>query len=76
MIAEVSFLPNYHPILPIVLVHWYDYYSKRHPIKYECPRMKLVNQYDIIPFDSIAGLVHMVKRFDHENEFFVNKFQF
>ncbi|CAG8653951.1 18990_t:CDS:2 [Rhizophagus irregularis] len=31
MLAEISFLPN-HPILPIVLVHWYDYYSKRHPI--------------------------------------------
>ncbi|PKC54353.1 hypothetical protein RhiirA1_477471, partial [Rhizophagus irregularis] len=32
MLAEISFLLN-HPILPIVLVHWYDYYSKRHPIK-------------------------------------------
>lgn len=39
--------------------------------------MKLVNQYDIIiPFNSIAGLIHMIKKFDHENEFFVNKFQF
>ncbi|CAB4492285.1 unnamed protein product [Rhizophagus irregularis] len=33
MLAEISFLLN-HPILPIVLVHWYDYYSKRHPIKF------------------------------------------
>ncbi|PKC06937.1 hypothetical protein RhiirA5_418897 [Rhizophagus irregularis] len=28
MIAEILFLPNYYPIFPIVLVHWYDYYSK------------------------------------------------
>lgn len=76
MLAEVSFLPAKHPVFPIVLVHWYDYYSKRHPNKYECPHMKLVDQYDAIPFNSIAGLVHMVKRFDYENEFFVNKFQF
>ncbi|CAB5201952.1 unnamed protein product [Rhizophagus irregularis] len=33
MLAEILFLPN-HPILPIVLVHWYDYYSKQHPIKF------------------------------------------
>ena len=75
MLAEISFLPN-HPILPIVLVHWYDYYSKRHPIKYECPHMKFVNKYDVIPFNSIVGLAHVVKRFDFENEFFVNKFIF
>jgi hypothetical protein len=75
MLAEISFLPN-HPVYPIVLVHWYDHYSKRHRIKYECPHMKLVDQYDVIPFNSIAGLIHMVKRFDYENEFFVNKFQF
>ena len=44
MLAEILFLPN-HPILLIVLVHWYDYYSKWHPIKYECPHMKFVNKY-------------------------------
>ncbi|CAB4414542.1 unnamed protein product [Rhizophagus irregularis] len=75
MLAEISFLPN-HPILPIVLVHWYDYYSKQHPIKYKCPHMKFVNKYDVIPFNSIVGLAHVVKRFDFENEFFVNKFIF
>ncbi|PKC61287.1 hypothetical protein RhiirA1_466766 [Rhizophagus irregularis] len=59
IIAEILFLPNYYPIFPIVLVHWYDYYSKRHSLKYGCPHMKLVNQFDIIPFNSIAGLIHM-----------------
>jgi len=75
MLAEILLSSNCSP-LPIVLVHWYDYYSKRHPIKYECSHMKLVNCYDVIPFNSIIGLVHIVKRFNYENEFFVNKFLF
>ena len=75
MLAEVSFDQNYTGF-PIVLVHWYDYYSKRSPTKYDCPHMKFVNAYDVIPFNSIAGLVHMVERFDSKNEFFVNKFIF
>ncbi|CAB4414547.1 unnamed protein product [Rhizophagus irregularis] len=62
--------------LPIALIHWYDYYSKRYPIKYECLHLKFVNSYDVIPFNSIVGLVHIVKWFDHQNEFFVNKFYF
>jgi hypothetical protein len=62
--------------MTIALVHWYDYHSKRSPVKYECPHMKLVNYYDVIPFNSIVGVIHMVKRFDHQNEFFVNKFYF
>jgi hypothetical protein len=75
MLVEVSLFSN-HPSLFLALIHWYDYHSKRYPTKYECPHMKLVNHYDLIPFDSIASLVHMVKQFDFENEFFVNKFIF
>ena len=75
MLAEISFSFN-HSVLPVVLVCWYDYCSKRHPLKYECPHMKLVNHYDVILFNSIAELVHMVERFDFKNEFFVNKFLF
>ncbi len=69
MLAEISFSLN-HSVLPVVLVCWYDYCSKRHPLKYGCPHMKLANDYDVIPFNSIAGLVHMVERFDFKNEFF------
>ena len=43
---------------------------------YKCPHIKFINHYDLIPFDSIASLVHMVKWFDFENEFVVNKFLF
>ncbi|POG83113.1 hypothetical protein GLOIN_2v1803493 [Rhizophagus irregularis DAOM 181602=DAOM 197198] len=28
MIAEILFLPNYYPIFPIVLVHWFNTYGK------------------------------------------------
>ena len=75
MLVEVSLFPN-HPPLSLALIHWYDYYSKRFPMMYECPHMKFVNHYDLIPFDSIAGLAYVVKRFDYENEYFVNKFLF
>ncbi|EXX77681.1 hypothetical protein RirG_021600 [Rhizophagus irregularis DAOM 197198w] len=75
MLVEVSLFPN-HPPLSLALIHWYDYYSKRFPIMYEYPHMKFVNHYDLIPFDSIAGLAYVVKRFDYENEYFVNKFLF
>jgi hypothetical protein len=73
MLAEILLSSS---TLPIALIHWYDYHSKRHPIMYECPHMKLVSCYDVVPFDSIAGLVHVVKRFNYQNEFFVNKFYF
>ncbi|PKY41941.1 hypothetical protein RhiirA4_455649 [Rhizophagus irregularis] len=62
ILAEISLLPNNHPTFPIALIRWYDYCSKRHLTKYGCSYMKLINSYDIIPFDSIVEVVHMVKR--------------
>ncbi|CAB5365802.1 unnamed protein product [Rhizophagus irregularis] len=76
ILAEISLLPNNHPTFPIAFIRWYDYCSKQHLTKYGCSHMKLINSYDIIPFDSIVEVVHMVKRFDYQNEFFVNKFIF
>ncbi|UZO18094.1 uncharacterized protein OCT59_009415 [Rhizophagus irregularis] len=73
MLAEIILSSS---TLPIALIHWYDYYSKRYPKKYECPHLKFVNSYDVVPFNSIVGLVHIVKRFYYQNEFFVNKFYF
>ncbi|PKB92293.1 hypothetical protein RhiirA5_445217 [Rhizophagus irregularis] len=73
MLAEIILSSS---TLPIALIHWYDYYSKRYPKKYECPHLKFVNSYDVVPFNSIVGLVHIVKRFNYQNEFFVNKFYF
>ncbi|CAJ0764085.1 3100_t:CDS:2, partial [Entrophospora sp. SA101] len=34
--TEISFSLN-HSVLPVVLVCWYDYCSKKHPLKYGCP---------------------------------------
>ncbi|UZO18008.1 uncharacterized protein OCT59_009336 [Rhizophagus irregularis] len=67
MLAEIILSSS---TLPIALIHWYDYYSKRYPKKYECPHLKFVNSYDVVPFNSIVGLVHIVKRFNYQNEFF------
>ncbi|CAB4431417.1 unnamed protein product [Rhizophagus irregularis] len=61
ILAEISLLPNNHPTFPIALIRWYDYCSKRHLTKYGCSYMKLINSYDIIPFDSIVEVVHMYK---------------
>ena len=45
-------------------------------MKYGCPYIKLLNEYDIIPIESIADLVHIIPRFGHDNSFFVNLFLF
>nr|CAG8571249.1 6709_t:CDS:2 [Entrophospora candida] len=52
MLAEISFSFN-QSVLPVVLVCWCDYCSKRHSLKYGCPHMKLVKHYDVIPFNSM-----------------------
>ncbi len=65
--------------LDLALVRWYDF---KHPnsanqlYKYDCPWMKLTDTYNFIPVESIIELVHIVSRFDKENEYLINTFMF
>jgi hypothetical protein len=63
----------------LALVHWYDF---KHPkvanklYKYDCPWIELTNTYNFVPVESLIELVHIVPRFDKENEYLMNTFMF
>jgi hypothetical protein len=71
-------IEGYHSIFDVALVQWYDfrYDDEDRRFKFGCPLVKLVNDYDFIPVESIVELVHIVPRFDKSNEYFVNYFIF
>jgi hypothetical protein len=62
--------------LNLALVQWYDYKSKKNPDKYGCPLLKLVNIYNLIEIEAIEDIIHIIPRFNKNNEFFVNKYLF
>jgi hypothetical protein len=57
-------------------VQWYDFKFEKTPFVYGCPLLKLVKIYNFIEIEAIEEIVHIVPRFDKENEYFVNKFLF
>jgi len=74
LITEVI-LPNKSP-LHLALVQWYDFKTKKTPFVYGCPWLELVEIYNFIEIEAIENIVHVVPRFDKENEYFINKFIF
>jgi hypothetical protein len=62
--------------LNLALVRWYDFKHQGNPYFYECPRLKLTKIYSFIDVESIQDIVHIVPRFNSDNEYFVNKFIF
>jgi hypothetical protein len=64
------------PPLNLALIQWYDFKSKRSPYLYGCPHLKLIELYNFVAIESIHGVVHIVPRFDKQNEYFVNKYIF
>ncbi|UZO26049.1 uncharacterized protein OCT59_018297 [Rhizophagus irregularis] len=64
------------PPLNLALIQWYDFKFKRNPYLYGCPHLKLIELYNFVVIESIHGVVHIVPRFDKQNEYFVNKYIF
>ena len=62
--------------IKLALIQWYDFKLQNTSYKYECPYMKLVDIYNIIEVDTIQDIVHIILRFDKNNEYFVNNFIF
>ena len=62
------------PPLNLVLVQWYDFKLQRNSYLYNCPLLKLVELYNLIPIETIDNIVYIIPRFDKNNEFFVNKY--
>jgi len=62
--------------LQLTLVQWYDFKYNKTPFVYGCPLLKLVEKYDFIEIEAIEDIVHVVPRFDKNNEYFANKYIF
>ncbi|KAF0531902.1 zn-finger domain-containing protein [Gigaspora margarita] len=63
-------------IFNLVLIQWYDFKSKKTPFDYGCPRLQLTEIYNIIDIDAIKDNVHIIPRFDKDNDYLVNKYIF
>lgn len=62
--------------IKLALIQWYDFKLQNTPYKYGCPYIKLVEIYNIIEVDAIQDVVHIIPRFNKDNEYFVNNFIF
>jgi hypothetical protein len=62
-------------ILNLALIQWYDF-KETNPYCYGCSRLKLINHFNFIDIEAIHDIVHIVPRFNSNNEYFVNKFIF
>ncbi len=64
------------PPLNLALIQWYDFKSQSHPFLYGCSRLELTKIYNFIDIEAIQDIVHIIPRFNSNNEYFVNKFLF
>ncbi|RHZ63862.1 hypothetical protein Glove_327g11 [Diversispora epigaea] len=62
------------PPLNLALVQWYNFKFEKNSYLYNCPLLKLVELYNLIPIETIDNIVHIIPRFDEDNEYFVNKY--
>lgn len=62
----------------LALVRWYNfrYNDSRRLYKYDCPLLKLIDEYSFVPVESIIELVQIIQRAESQNEYFVNVFMF
>jgi hypothetical protein len=44
--------------------------------KYDCPLLKLTDEYSFVPVESIIELVQIIHRAEYQNEYFANVFMF
>ncbi|RHZ76104.1 hypothetical protein Glove_203g21 [Diversispora epigaea] len=69
LITEIR-LPNKSTPLHLALVQWYDFKSEITPFVYGCPLLELVELYNFIEIEAIEDTIHVVPRFDKNNEYF------
>ncbi|RHZ50177.1 hypothetical protein Glove_504g6 [Diversispora epigaea] len=62
------------PLLNLALVQWYDFKFEKNSYLYNCPLLKLVELYNLIPIETIDNIVYIIPRFDENNKYFVNKY--
>lgn len=59
----------------LALVRWYDIVTEK-PELYGLPLLYYTEEYNTIPIGSINQAVHIVPRFNEENQFLLNKYMF
>ena len=62
--------------LNLVLIQWYYFKSESHTFLYRYSRLELTEIYNFIDIETIQDIVHIIPRFNSNNEYFVNKFIF
>ena len=57
----------------LALIHLYDYKYQNEDkfLKFGCPYIKFVDEFYIVPIESLMETVHIIQRFDHNNAYFV-----
>jgi hypothetical protein len=75
LIAKIE-IKERNTSLNLVLIQWYDFKSQSHPFLYGCSRLELTEIYNFIDIEAIQDIVHIIPRFNSNNEYFVNKFIF
>ncbi|RHZ76073.1 hypothetical protein Glove_206g14 [Diversispora epigaea] len=70
LITEIR-LPNKSP-MHLALVQWYDFIEET-PFVYGCPLLRLVEMYNFIEIEAIEDTIHVVPRFDKNNEYFTKQ---
>jgi hypothetical protein len=68
-----------YSLFELALIHWYDFRYKndiRRMYKYDCPLLQTTDTYNFVPVESIIELIHVVKRAEKPNEYFVNIYMF
>ncbi|KAF0457167.1 zn-finger domain-containing protein [Gigaspora margarita] len=63
-------------IFNLALIQWYDFKSKKTLFYYRCSRLQLTKIYNIINIEAIKDNVHIISRFDKNNNYLVNKYIF
>ncbi|RHZ74798.1 hypothetical protein Glove_219g100 [Diversispora epigaea] len=74
LITEI--IMNYEEPMHLALVQWYDFKSSVNPYLYECPLLEKTNIFNLIEIEAINDIIHIIPRFNIDNEFLVNKFLF
>ncbi|KAF0430077.1 hypothetical protein F8M41_005574 [Gigaspora margarita] len=60
----------------LTLIRWYDFKSTKNQYHYECPRLKLMELFNIVNIEAIKNNIHIIPCFDKTNDFLVNKYIF
>ena len=75
MLCSVK-ISSFNEAFYLALIKWYDYKNKAKLNLYNCLWIKLTFQYEFIPVDSAVEPIHIVYRFEKNNEYLVNTFMF